>query len=129
MQYAIQKNCSFPLSTVGFIVSDKTCFKKGKRGYLIKGANSYNQRQRSCPTSLKRAILSTIFFTYFLILFKRRKFTHSRINVVCSKRRLEGLKYNIDFGGRGGRNQEEGISTLLSPILALNSCMFLHFFT
>ena len=45
------------------------------------------------------------------------------------KERLEGLKYNIDFGGRGGRNQEEGVSTLLSPILALNSCMFLQFFT
>ena len=43
------------------------------------------------------------------------------------KERLEGLKYNIDFGGRGGRNQEEG--TLLSPILALNSYMFRQFFT
>ena len=45
------------------------------------------------------------------------------------KERPKGLKYNIDFGGRGGRNQEEGISTLLSPILALNSYMFLQFFT
>ena len=45
------------------------------------------------------------------------------------KERLEGLKYNIDFGGRGGRNQLERISTLLSPILALNSYMFRQFFT
>ena len=46
----------------------------------------------SWHTSLKRGHLTSISFICHLILFKRRKSPHPRINVVCSKRKTWGSK-------------------------------------
>ena len=46
-------------------------------------------------------LLSTISFIYYFILFKRRNPPTPESMLFEVKERLEGLKYNIDFGGRG----------------------------
>ena len=62
-----------------------------------------NRNKSSWHTCLKRVLSSTISFIYFFVLFKRRKFPYSRINVVCSKRKTWGSKLKNWFGRGGGR--------------------------
>ena len=68
------------------------------------------KKKRDCSQSsfgtirdicLKWTILSTISFIYYFILFKRRKSSHPRINVVWSKRKTWGSKRQHWFWGEG----------------------------
>lgn len=53
-------------------------------------------------TCLKCALLSTISFVYYFMLFEHHKSPTPESMLLGVKGRIEGLKYNNNFGGRGG---------------------------
>ena len=64
--------------------------------------------KNSWQTCLKRVLLSTISFIISLYLNAVNSPT-SESMLFVDKERLEGLKYNIGFGGKGGGTQGKGI--------------------